>query len=283
MAQAALALGRLRASQPGLDLSLTVIDSDGDLNPEQAVPDLEGQGWFTSRLEHALLDGRADAAVHSAKDLPTQPSPGLQVVAYLVREDPRDCMVTLSGRPWRDLPPGSRVGTSSPRRAAQLLALRPDLIPTPVRGNVDTRIRRMADLGLEAIMVAQAGLVRLGRAELGQPLDPHHECTPAPAQGVIAIQVRQDSPLAELVAPSDHLPTRLCVEAEREVLRQLGGGCRLPLGALAEPAAGGEFRITAAWSASGDGRDLVRLEAVSSPPDLLGSARDLARQLAARA
>ena len=280
LAQATFALQRLRALDPELDLDLCVIDSDGDLNPDQAVPELPGQGWFSSRLERALLDGRADAAVHSAKDLPTTTSPGLTVGAYLAREDPRDCVVTRSGCPWAELPSGARVGTSSPRRVAQLRALRPDLVATPVRGNVDTRIRRMGDLGLEAIVIAQAGLLRLGRGQEGQPLDPHHQCTPAPAQGAIAVQITPDSALADLVAAVDDRPTRLCAEAEREVLLGLGGGCRLPLGVLAEPSGVGRFRITVAWSADGTGRDLLRRSQVVAAEDLVGTARGIARELA---
>jgi hydroxymethylbilane synthase len=280
LAQATLALQQLRALDPQLDVELCVIDSDGDLNPDQAVPELAGQGWFSSRLERALLDGRADAAVHSAKDLPTTMSPGLAVGAYLQREDPRDCVVTRSGGPWADLPAGARLGTSSPRRAAQLMALRSDLVPTPVRGNVDTRIRRMGERGLEAVVIAQAGLRRLGRGEEGQPLDPHHQCTPAPAQGTIAIQIPSDSPLAALVAKVDDPCTRLCAEAEREVLLGFGGGCRLPLGVLAEPWGEGLFRITVAWSADGTGGDLVRRFEVVSADALIAAARKLARELA---
>lgn len=283
LAQARLALQQLRALDPQLDVELCVIDSDGDLSPNQPVPELPGQGWFSSRLERALLDGGCDAAVHSAKDLPTTESPGLAVGAYLVREDPRDCVVTRSGSPWADLPAGARIGTSSPRRAAQLLALRPDLVPTPVRGNVDTRIRRMGELGLEAVVIAQAGLLRLGRGPEGQPLDPHHQCTPAPAQGAIAVQVRPDSRLAGLVAALDDRNTRLCAEAEREVLLGLGGGCRLPLGVLAEPWGAGRFGITVAWSADGTGGDLVRRFEAVPPEALITTARELARQLAAPA
>ncbi len=280
LAQARLALQQLRALAPGLEIELCVIDSDGDLNPDQAVPDLPGQGWFSSRLERALLQGEVDAAVHSAKDLPTTMSPELEVGAYLKREDPRDCIVTRSGCSWTELPAGSRIGTSSPRRGAQLVALRPDLIPTPVRGNVDTRIRRMGDAELEAIVVAQAGLLRLGRGREGQPLDPRTECTPAPAQGAIAVQVPHGGALAELVAHIDHRDTRLCVEAEREALLQMGGGCRLPLGVLAEPSGDGSYRLTVAWSATGTGHDLLRRSLVAAPDALREAARGIAHALA---
>ncbi|MDA8329839.1 MAG: hydroxymethylbilane synthase [Candidatus Dormibacteraeota bacterium] len=279
VAQANLVLQALRSVAPALELTLELIQSEGDLNPELPVPDLAGQGWFSSRLERALAEGIVDVLVHSAKDLPSTQPPELTVAAYLPREDPRDCLVTLDGSHWRGLKPGTAVGTSSPRRAAQLLALRPDLVPTPIRGNVDTRLGRMGQLGLGAIMVAGAGLNRLGRGGDGFPLDPVQECTPAPAQGAIAVQVRRNDPIAEMVAAIDDHPTRSCVEAERVVLAAMGGGCRLPLGALAQPLPDSSFRLTVAWSPTGSGADLERKSVILPSADLVPGAEAIARHL----
>lgn len=281
LAQAELALQLMRSLDPAEQFQLTVVDSDGDLSPAQAVPELDGQGWFSSRLERALAEGQVDAAVHSAKDLPTVSPDGLKVGAYLTREDPRDSLVTAAGVAWQQLPRGARIGTSSPRRAFQLQSLRPDLRPTPIRGNIDTRIRRMGELGLQAVMVAQAGLIRLGRGAEGQPLDPFDECTPAPAQGAIAVQVVSRTPMAELVALLDDSATRTCVEAEREVLIGMGGGCRLPLGVYAEPTKDGNFRVTVAWLPGDSSGGPVRLSAIAGPGELSARARELSKQLLA--
>lgn len=277
LAQSQIALARLRGQSPGLAVRLEVIDSDGDLNPDAAVPDLVGQGWFSSRLERALVEGRVDAAIHSAKDLPSQLPAGLLVGAYLPRGDPRDAMVTAGGHPWRELSRGARVGTSSPRRAAQLKAMRSDLEVVAMRGNLDTRLQRVTAGEIQAVMVAVAGLSRIGRTRMGEPLDPHLECTPAPAQGAIAIEVRAKSEVAELVSALDDRTTRACVEAERAILGAMGGGCRLPLGALAEPAGDGAIALTAAWAPAGGQAQLVRRSGQARPTELL----DLALQLAA--
>ncbi|MHB8555544.1 MAG: hydroxymethylbilane synthase [Candidatus Dormibacteria bacterium] len=276
LAQAQIVLLEFRRLAPWLDLRLEVIDSDGDLNPEAAVPDLGGQGWFSSRLERALAEGRVDAAVHSAKDLPSELSAGLRVGAYLKREDPRDALVTEGGLPWRALPAGARVGTSSPRRAAQLQALRPDLEVVPMRGNLDTRLRRVAAGDIDAVLVAMAGLIRIGRPAEGQILDPQLECTPAPAQGAIALEIRVGGDLADLAASLDDATTRVCVEAERAVLAGMGGGCRLPLGALAEAVGDGDFALTVAWAPPDRPRDLLRRSGRSGA----GGLRPLAERLA---
>ncbi len=226
---------RLAAHWPAHRFPTVAVDSRGDEAQELAVVSMTGTGWFTAALEAAVLEGRGEAAVHSAKDLPTEMPPGLAVAAYLPRADPRDVLVTVGGQPWRALPSGARVGTGSPRRAFQLRALRPDWEVVPLRGNVDTRLGHVAEGRLEAVCVALAGLRRLGREATAQPLDPEWECVPAPAQGAIAIQARADSPMAELAAAVGDPVTQACVVAERLVLQGLGGGCRLPLGVLARP------------------------------------------------
>ena len=211
------------------------VDSRGDEARELPAAAMTGTGWFTAALEAAVLQGRGEAAVHSAKDLPTEMPPGLTVAGYLPRADPRDALVTAGGERWQALPAGARVGTGSPRRAFQLRALRPDWVVVPLRGNVDTRLAHVTDGRLEAVCLALAGLQRLGREAAAQPLDPESECVPAPAQGAIAIQARVDGPMTELAGAVDDPVTRACVLAERWVLQGLGGGCRLPLGVLARP------------------------------------------------
>ncbi len=279
LAQSQIVLAELRLRAPGLEVHLEVIDSDGDLNPHSEVPDLEGSGWFSSRLEQALLEGRVDAAVHSAKDLPSELPSGLRVGAYLRREDPRDAMVTGGNRSWRDLAEGARVGTSSPRREAQLRALRPDLDVVPMRGNLDTRLRRVEAGEIPAVMVAAAGLARLHRGHLGQVLDPHLECTPAPAQGAIALEVRVGAELDGLAAALDDPTTRICVESERAVLGAMGGGCRLPLGALAEAVGGDLFVLTVAWAPVERPFQMLRKSGTAPGPELLDLALGFATEL----
>ena len=166
-AQTELVIAALRARFPGEEFAALVVDSDGDLSPASLAPDLPGQGWFTSRLELALRRGQVEGAVHSAKELPTEIGQDLLIAGFLSREDPRDALVAADAGNLADLSPGARVGTSSPRRSAQLLALRPDLLCDPIRGNVDTRIRKVRDGEFDACVVAMAGLIRLDRAHDG--------------------------------------------------------------------------------------------------------------------
>ncbi len=196
---------------------------------------VQSDGQFTRELESALLDRRVDLVVHSLKDLPTAPVPGLTVGAILERADPRDCLITADGEDLDSMRFGARIGTSSPRRAAQLAASRSDLIAMPLRGNVEGRLRRLRAGEFDALILAAAGLDRLGidvppTARL--PFDIMH---PAPAQGALALQVRADdgAPMAWLAA-IDHRPTRIAVEAERALLRRIRGGCLAPLGALGQ-------------------------------------------------
>jgi len=218
-----------------VESEVMVVRSGGDRAPDVPAALMEGQGWFTAELEQALLDGRADAAVHSAKDLPTLLADGLTVVAYLARADARDALVVRlgDGGGLSALPSGATVGTSSPRREAFLRALRPDVRAVPMRGNVDTRLHKLDEGEVDALLLAAAGLDRLGRGDRAtERLDPHR-FVPAPAQGVIAIEARVESSAAAACAPVDDASSRAAVRAEREVLRRLGAGCRLPLGAWA--------------------------------------------------
>jgi hydroxymethylbilane synthase len=231
-AQTALAVAALRDGA-NVESEVLVVRTSGDRAPDVPAALMEGQGWFTAELEAALLDGRADAAVHSAKDLPTELAGGLAVVAHLPRADARDALVTRDASSLAALPAGARVGTSSPRREAFLRAARPDLAAVPMRGNVDTRLRKLDEGEVDALLLACAGLDRLGLGDrISERLDPRR-FVPAPAQGVIAIEARVDSTAAHACAPVDDARSRAAVRAEREVLRRLGAGCRLPLGAWA--------------------------------------------------
>ncbi len=224
-------LQQLRRLDRSLQFEVVPVRTAGD-RTRRPIPELGGAGWFTRELDRALLDGAVDLVVHSLKDLPTQPTPEL-AVAVPEREDPRDVLVG----PWASLdqlPAGARVGTSSPRRRAQLLAYRRDLQVVPLRGNVDTRLRKVHRGEVHAAVLAAAGLLRGGWADrIRQYLDPE-VVLPAPGQGALAVQVRQaDRALVDLVGGLEHPATRAAVEAERAFLRALGGGCSLPAAALA--------------------------------------------------
>jgi hydroxymethylbilane synthase len=230
---------------------------------------VETDGQFTRELERALLEERVDVVVHSYKDLPTEPVDGLVIAAVLERADPRDCVVTRDGGGLDDLPFGGRVGTSSPRRAAQLAAARADLIAMPIRGNVDTRLRRLERGEYDGLLLAAAGLDRLGIAVSEAARLPLELVLPAPAQGALALQARaDDAATLTVLAALDHGPTRIAVEGERRLLRRVGGGCLAPLGALGE-VDGMTFRLRAAYEsptgafvradATGDSADVDEL------------------------
>ena len=235
------------------------------------------KGVFTKEIEEALLDGRIDLAVHSLKDLPTELPAGLRLGAVPEREDPRDALV---GKRLADLAPGDRVGTSSLRRAAQLKALRPGLEILDVRGNVETRLRKLDEGRYDAILLACAGLRRLGLAErITEALEPH-VMAPAIGQGALGIEIREDdADVAELLARLEHAETRRAVEAERALLDALGGGCQVPLGghAVVERES---LRLTAAVAAP-DGSTLIRetITGDAAKPPALG--RSLAETLLA--
>jgi hydroxymethylbilane synthase len=222
LTQAELAAARLRA--PGVEIALVPITTAGDKDRTKPFGQIGARGVFVKELEEALLERRIDVAVHSAKDMTSSDPSGLAVGAYLERDDPRDALCGAS-----ELRSGMRIGTASARRRAQLLALEPTLSIEPLRGNIDTRLRKRGERGLDAVVLAACGLDRLGLAgEIGLRLDPE-VLLPEAAQGAIALQVRAGE--EELVACADHGETRKRVEAERAVVAAVEGGCLSPVGA----------------------------------------------------
>jgi hydroxymethylbilane synthase len=267
----------------GTPVEVIPIVSEGDRTPA-AIEQIGGTGVFVSALREALLDGRIDVAVHSYKDLPTADAPGIVIAAVPARVDPRDALVARDGMTLGELPQGARVGTGSLRRAAQLRALGLGLDIVPLRGNVDTRIGRVAAGELDAVVVAAAGLRRLGRADaITELLDPI-QVLPAPAQGALALECRADDAVAiTLVAVLDDPDTRAAVSAERALLIALEAGCSSPVAALADIVEGDdgpEVFLRGSVTAV-DGTDAVRLSATGSTTDAEAVGRQLAAELIA--
>jgi len=232
VAQTELVIRCLTAAHPQLQVELVTIQTRGDQQQHAPLWKLEGYGFFTTQVEAALLDGRADMAVHSFKDMPTQSDARLTVAAIFERLYPEDAMVAASEATCLDdIPQGAKVGTSSPRRMAQLAALRPDLDVRPLRGNVETRVQKVRTGEYDAIVLARAGLERLGMSDaISFCFDPT-VFVAAPGQGALAIQTRADDAATQaLVACLNHTPTAVCVQAERAVLAALHPGCHAPVG-----------------------------------------------------
>ncbi len=246
LAQSQIVARLLRLQRPTLDVRLRVFTTKGDRVLDKPLPSVGGKGLFTEELEAALRSGEIDLAVHSMKDLPTDGTPGLTIGAVPRRATPNDLFISRHRLPLAQLPPQPRIGTSSVRRAVQLLTIRPDAQVLPLRGNVNTRLRKALDPAgpYDGIVLAQAGLERLGfwpngsgneslPPGTGQPL-PLSQMLPAPAQGALAVQCRaDDEAILQLLALIDHRPTRLAVTAERCFLAAMGGGCSLPIAAYA--------------------------------------------------
>ena len=234
LAQTDMVRRLLEAAEPGLETAVEVIHTKGDKILDVPLAQVGGKGLFVKEIEDALLDGRADVAVHSLKDVPAELPAGLVLGAALARELPYDAFVSERFATLPDLPEGARVGTSSLRRVAQLLASRPDLEVVPLRGNVDTRLRKLAE-GLDAVILAAAGLRRLGLADRVTGLLTPPDFVPAVGQGVVVVECREDDGSTRArVERLEHGPTRVAMRAERAFLSRLGGGCQVPLGALAE-------------------------------------------------
>ncbi len=282
--QAGLVADLVRA-RLGRDAELVEVTTEGDRSQAEGSPisDASSTGVFVSALRDALLRGDVDVAVHSLKDLPTAAPEGIVLAAVPPREDPRDVVVGRDGLTLGELPAGSRVGTGSPRRVAQLLALGLGLDVVGVRGNVDTRIGKVRSGEYDAVLLARAGLARIGRLEeVTEVLDPL-QMLPAPGQGALAVECRADDDLATDLSALDDRASRLTVEAERAVLATLEGGCSAPIGAMAELAEGedGEELWIRAVALSRDGALSVRMSATGAPDDAAGLGARLAKEMLA--
>jgi hydroxymethylbilane synthase len=270
------------AAALGREVELVEVTTEGDRD-RGPLAQLGGTGVFVSALREALLDGRIDVAVHSLKDLPTGPAAGIALAAVPLREDPRDVVVARDGLTLGELPVGSRLGTGSPRRAAQLHALGLGLEIVDIRGNVDTRIRKVREGEYDAVVLARAGLARLGRLDdATEVLDPL-QMLPAPGQGALAVEARSGDALATELAVLDDARTRAAVTAERAVLATLEGGCAAPIGVLAEVVEGedGDELWVRAVALSPDGELSVRMSATGDPADADGVGNRLAGDMLA--
>ena len=233
MIQSRLVISDLARAHPHLEFEFIPITTTGDRRRYTPIEQMGGGGVFVKELEDALSERRIDLAVHSLKDMPTETAAGFRLAAVAARGDPRDVLVSSLGK-LAELPKGARVGTGSQRRAAQLLEQRPDLEIRPLRGNVDTRLRLVSSGELDGVVLAAAALVRLGTEGRIAEYLPPTIFVPAAGQGALAIEIRaDDAHMGQLVAPVNHEPTWLGVTSERAFLGALGGGCRVPVGALA--------------------------------------------------
>ena len=266
----------------GREVELVEVTTEGDRS-SAPLATLGGTGVFVTALREALLDGRVDVAVHSLKDLPTAPAPGIVLAAVPPREDPRDVVVARDGLTLGELPVNSRVGTGAPRRAAQLHALGLGLEVVDIRGNVDTRLGKVASGEYDAVVLARAGLARIGRLEeVTEVLDPI-QVLPAPGQGALAVEARAGDALVTQLAALDDPASRACVTAERAVLATLEGGCSAPIGAMGEVAEGdeGDELWVRAVALSADGMLSVRMSATGTPEDAADLGVRLARDMLA--
>jgi hydroxymethylbilane synthase len=279
--QSELVAKRLRDA--GLEVELVPLVTEGDVRP---VDMPFGEGVFVAAIARALISGEIDIAVHSAKDIPLEDYPELTIAAYPERADPRDALITHTGRQSLDtLSAGATVGTDSPRRTGFVLAARPDLEVVPLHGNVETRLRRLDAGEVDALVLAAAGLDRLGQGErIDHRLDPE-EIAPAPAQGALAVQSRRsDADLLRVLATFDAPSVRLAVETERAVLRATGGTCRAPVGALARVDGDSFSLLVAGVNSDGTGKRVEHIEGASRDAQDLAAAagRRLVAEVALR-
>lgn len=276
---------RSRLAEFGHSAEIKIIATTGDRMAPASLSQPQTKGFFIKEIEEELAAGGVDLAVHSLKDLPVDQPDGLTLAALTGREDARDALIARPvAAKFQNLAPGARVGTSSLRRQSQLLHLRPDIEIIPIRGNVDTRIRKLERGDCEAVVMAAAGLRRLGLQDRISEYFSVDQVCPAAGQGVLAIEIRRgDGHAARAVEPLDHTPTRFAVRAERALLRNLGGGCLTPIAAFAE-VSGGSLKMTGVV-ASPDGVKVIRalVTGPADDPESAGArlAKDLLRQGAA--
>ena len=251
--QTELTLEKLRPAHPDVDFEVVTVTTQGDANQTAPLAGM-GLGVFVKEIERRLETGEIDMAVHSLKDMPTVLPDGMAIGAVLERADPRDVLVSHLGKGLDDYPAGGRIGTSSPRRQAQIAERRPDLEIVPIRGNVDTRLRKAGGEECDGTIVAAAGLLRMDLAHVITEYLSSADFVPPPGQGAMAVEIRADDErMTELVGAADHAPTAAAVAAERSFLEALGGGCQVPVGAYAD--------------ADGDGANALRLTVFMATPD----------------
>ncbi|RLB07867.1 MAG: hydroxymethylbilane synthase [Deltaproteobacteria bacterium] len=269
---------RIAARYPEISLEVVRIRTTGDKITDVPLAKVGGKGLFVKEIEEALLRGEIDLAVHSMKDVPTELPPGLHLGAITERQDPRDVLISRNGRGLRELPSGARIGTSSLRRKAQLLGINPHWEVVPLRGNLDTRIRKLETEGLDAVILAAAGVCRMGlEGEITEYFTPE-VMLPAVGQGALGIECRVDAEANELIAFLHHPESAMAVRGERAFLRQLQGGCQVPIAAYGE-VRGGKLLLQG-MVARLDGSKFFRAEAEGEDPEEVG--RRLAEDLLAQ-
>ena len=269
--QTELTLAVLHEAHPDVRFEVVTVTTQGDANQTAPLAGM-GLGVFVKEIERRLETGEIDMAVHSLKDMPTVLPPGMALGAVLERADPRDALVSHLGTTLDDFPTGAKIGTSSPRRQAQIAERRPDLEIVPIRGNVDTRLRKASGEECDGTVIAVAGLDRMGMSEVITEYLSPEEFVPPPGQGAMAVEIRADDErTAELVASADHAPTTAAVTAERSFLEALGGGCQVPVGAYAEFDGGDSLRLTV-FMAAPDGSTTYRVTVTGASSDPVGLA-----------
>ncbi|MCL6453142.1 MAG: hydroxymethylbilane synthase [Alicyclobacillus sp.] len=280
MQQTQWVIARLTEQCPSAQFEVVPVVTKGDQILDVALSKVGGKGLFVSEIEARLLTGEADLAVHSLKDVPAELATGLHLSGIPDREDPRDAWISRSGQGFFEIPAGSRVGTSSLRRAAQLRGHRPDLVYEPVRGNIDTRLRKLENGEFDAIVLAAAGLRRMGWANRVTGLLSPEVCLPAVGQGILGIETRvDDTELNALVQSITDAETERMARAERSLLRLLGGSCQVPVAGYAVPLDDGRIRLRG-FVANPDTLAAARAEAVGWEPDTVAQA--VAEQLLAQ-
>jgi len=281
--QANLVARLLREAHPDLLVDIRTVKTSGDRIQDRPLADVGGKGLFTKEIERGLLDGDLDIAVHSMKDMETFLPDGLDIVAVLPREDPRDAFLSRDGASLDDLPAGARIGTASVRRQAQILHRRPDLAVVPFRGNVETRLRKLGEGEADATLLAYAGLKRLEREDVITGVFDTDVMLPAAAQGAIGVEARaDDTAVLDLLAALDDSTTSLCIAAERAVLAALDGSCRTPIGAFATLDAGSDTVSLQGLVARPDGSELHRLAAAAPAVEAVAMATELGNRLRAK-
>jgi hydroxymethylbilane synthase len=288
-------VARLITERTGRRVDIVGVTTLGDVSREQ-LTQIGGTGVFVSALRESLLRGEVDFAVHSLKDLPTGAAPGITLAATPARDDPRDALVARDGAKLADLPAGARIGTGSPRRAAQLTMLRSDITCVPIRGNAGTRLAKVREGEFDAVVLAYAGLARIGRTNLVSEIFEPDNMLPAPGQGALAVEcLTTDTELVELLGRADHAPTRAAVTAERSLLAALEAGCSAPVGAYAFQTGGNRLHLEGIvlgapeasfqpavldWSAS-NGRMVIRERGEAETAEAARLGRELAERMLA--